>query len=141
MAKVGSSLIQGDGALPISGYGGTIVSQSQKGQLLEIVEGGCHVGLGEDPSLLQVAVCEISQRVVKGYYAFLNIWGEGGMPERGRVSCSKEDAPPPPCPAWQHSLSQSPMGSPVPLPPSALVIVRCPRPRLQSWRGDCGGSG
>ena len=45
-AKVGSRLIRSDGTLPILGDGGAIVIQSQKGQLLEIIEGGCHICLG-----------------------------------------------------------------------------------------------
>ena len=64
-AKVGSRLIQSDGTLPISGDGGAVVIQSQKGQLPEIIEGGCHVCLGKDASLLQVTVCKVSQRVVE----------------------------------------------------------------------------
>ena len=60
VAKVGSHLIRSDGTLPISGDGGTVVIQSQKGQLPEIIEGGCHICLGQDAGLLQVAVCEIS---------------------------------------------------------------------------------
>ena len=93
MAKVGSRLIQCDGTFLILGDGGTVVIQSSKGQLPEIVEGGSHVCLGEDAGLLQVAVGEVPGRVFNQDDAMFDLGGKGGMPESGRVSGSKEDAP------------------------------------------------
>ena len=92
-AKIGSHLVGCDGTFPIVGDGSTVVIQGQQSQLPVIIERGCHISLGKDAGLFQVTVCEVSCQVVKGDDAFLDIGREGGMPESGRVSRGKEDAP------------------------------------------------
>ena len=55
-AKVGSCLIQGDGAFPVLGVGSSVVIQGSEGEFVDIVEGGSHICLGEDTCLFEITV-------------------------------------------------------------------------------------
>ena len=106
MAEVGHQLVGCDGPLPISGDSSTVVIEGQESQLPKVVEGGGHIGMGEDAGLLQVTVGEISPQVVIGDDVCLNIRKERSSPEGRRVSQSEENAPHP----WLGSVHRADHG-------------------------------
>ena len=57
MAKIGGSLVRGDGTLAVVGDGGNIVITGRECELSEIKKEYGHVSLSKDASMLQVTVC------------------------------------------------------------------------------------
>ena len=59
---------------------------------MEVIEEGSHIHLGKDASLLQVAVGEVSRRVVNQDDVLLDLQRKGDVPQSGGMTGSEEDA-------------------------------------------------
>ena len=60
VAEVSGHLTQHDGTFPIACDGSSVVVQDGGCELMEVIEGGHHICLGEHSCLFEVRVCQVA---------------------------------------------------------------------------------
>jgi hypothetical protein len=89
-AQVGSGLVRRDGAFPVAGDGCCVVVEGGQSAFSQVEGDVGDVGLGQDSRLLQVAVGDVSVRVVERHETLLDVCREGGTPKAWCKALSKE---------------------------------------------------